>query len=208
MAETPAAGRPERTFRERMRRALRLRLVVPIVRSRRSPEHAARSVATGLFWAFTPTFGIQMALCCVHWWISRTFFRRDFSVVIAMAWTWVTNVFTVGPVYYVCFLIGQILLGNWNDLTGYRSFLGFLREMKSSTASGPSLVDRDLWDAFLEVVVHGWGLSTVVGSVPLAILSYLAGYQLTVRAVRRWRQRRRGRAGRRLRRRGARAGGS
>ena len=189
-------------------RAARLRLIVPVVRSRRSPEYAATAVATGLFWAFTPTFGIQMALCCVHWWISRTFFRRDFSVVIAMAWTWVTNVFTVGPVYYVCFLIGQVLLGNWHDLTGYQKFLEFLQTMKSSTASGPRLVDRGLWDAFFELVVQGWGLSTVVGSIPVAILSYLVGYQLTLRAVRRWRQRRRARVGRRRRRRAVRAGDS
>ena len=80
-------GQRKSVFR-RVKRLIRLRLVIPMVRSRQPPENTARAVAVGLFWAFTPTFGIQMALAAVHWYIARTVFRRDFSVIVAMAWTW------------------------------------------------------------------------------------------------------------------------
>lgn len=196
-ARRPAAGarRAGRDLLTRARRAARLRLVLPLVRSRQEPEQSAHAVAVGLFWAFTPTFGVQMALCCLHWWVSRTFFGRDFNVVVAMAWTWVTNLFTVGPVYYVCFLLGQVLLGNWSDLSGYRSFVGFLAEFGGSSV--PGLVDGDLWGAFFRLVVQSWGLSTVVGSVPVALVVAAVGHQLALRAVRRWRSRRRRRGARR-----------
>jgi len=58
----------------------------------RGPLAGARSVARlvqyrqGRF-ALTPTFGIQMGLSAIHWYISRTFFHKDFNVVVAMAWT-------------------------------------------------------------------------------------------------------------------------
>ena len=49
---------------ERFKRACRLRLVVPLKRSVHSPEHIARGVGIGMFWAMTPTVGIQMVFSC------------------------------------------------------------------------------------------------------------------------------------------------
>ncbi len=196
--------RAGRTVWGGLKRTFRWRLVLPLIRSRHAPEHSARAVAVGLFWAFTPTFGVQMALCCLHWWVSRTFLGRDFNVVVAMAWTWVTNVFTVGPVYYACFLIGQVLLGNWSDLTGYRGFAEFLHTLRG--AAGVVPFDGNPWHAFFRSVVRGWGLSIVVGSVPVAVLAHVLGYQLSLRAVRRWRRRRRIAMRKRARRQGRRPG--
>lgn len=169
----------------RVGRLIRLRLVIPMVRSRQPPENTARAVAVGLFWALTPTFGMQMALSALHWYIARTFFRRDFSVVVAMAWTWVTNLFTLPIAYYIFFLTGQILLGRWDDLTGYASFQKFWVTAMGETGGDPTSIAA--WETYFSVIVEGWGLAMLVGSLPLAFIGYFVGYYWTLRIVRRWR---------------------
>lgn len=167
---------------------MRLRLVIPMVRSRHPPENTARAVAVGLLWALTPTFGIQMGLSCVHWYIARTFFNRDFNVIVAMAWTWVTNVFTLVPAYYMFFLTGQIFLGRWGDLSGYESFRTFWHTAMGG-AGDPTNIEA--WRTYMSVIVDGWGLAILVGSIPYAILGYVIGYHWTLYLVRRWRRLRR-----------------
>jgi uncharacterized protein (DUF2062 family) len=164
---------------------MRLRLVIPMVRSRQPPENTARAVAVGLFWALTPTFGIQMALSAVHWYVARTFFKRDFSVVVAMAWTWVTNLFTLPIAYYIFFLTGQILLGRWDDLSGYESFQKFWVTAMGETGGDPTSIAA--WETYFAVIVEGWGLAMLVGSLPLAFTGYFVAYYWTLRIVRRWR---------------------
>lgn len=163
--------------------------MIPLVRSRQPPENAARSVAVGLLWAFTPTFGVQMAFVCVHWYVARVFFRRDFNVVVAMAWTWITNVFTVAPTYYAFFVAGQILLGRWGDLSGYRGFQEFRRTALGEIAGDPASFEA--WRTYVSVVAEGWGLAMLVGSAPFAALAYVAGYRWALRVTLRWRARRR-----------------
>ena len=169
----------------RIGRLMRLRLVIPMVRSRQPPENTARAVAVGIFWALTPTFGIQMALSAVHWYIARTFFRRDFNVVVAMAWTWVTNLFTVPIAYYLFFLTGQILLGRWNDLSGYESFQTFWVTAMGEAGGDPTSLAA--WNTYFSVIVEGWGLALLVGSLPLAFVGYFVGYYWTLHIARRWR---------------------
>ena len=129
---------------QRFYRLLRLRLIIPMFRARQPAENTARAVAVGLFWAFTPTFGIQMGLTFIHWYCSRTFLKKDFNVVVAMAWPWVTNVFTVPICYYLFFLTGQILLGRWSDLTGYESFNKFWATAMGAAGSDAALETADV----------------------------------------------------------------
>ena len=181
------AGQRSRRFTagERFYRVMRLRLIIPMIRSRQPPENTARAVAVGLLWAFTPTFGIQMALTCVHWYIARTFFKRDFNLVVALAWTWVTNLFTVPICYYTFFLTGQIMLGRWNDLTGFSSFQKFWVTAMGETGGDPTSLQA--WEIYFSIIVEGWGLAILVGSIPFAILGYIGGYHWTLRMVTRWR---------------------
>ena len=181
------AGQNARRFTagERLYRMMRLRLIIPMIRSRQPPENTARAVAVGLLWAFTPTFGIQMALTCVHWYIARTFFKRDFNVVVAMAWTWVTNLFTVPICYYIFFLTGQIILGRWNDLTGFSSFQKFWVTAMGESGGDPTSLQA--WETYFSIIVQGWGLALLIGSIPFAILGYIGGYHWTLHMVRRWR---------------------
>ncbi len=181
-----AFGRSRFSCRRRIARYLRLKLIIPLLRSREPPVTAARSVAVGLFWAFTPTFGIQMFLCLVHWYVSRTVFRKEFNVVVAMAWTWVSNFFTLPFVYYSFFLVGQIALGRWEDLTGIGSFHALLdTAMKQIEGDFTSM---GTWERYFSIIVEGWWLAMTVGCIPFAVLGYVFGFRYSLRLLVRWRQ--------------------
>lgn len=159
-----------------------------MVRSRQPPENTARAVAVGLMWAMTPTFGIQMGLSVVHWYIARTFFNKDFNVVVAMAWTWVTNLFTLVPAYYSFFVTGQIFLGRWDDISGYASFQKFWHTVMGQAGDPTSF---NAWETYFSVIIKGWGVAILLGSIPFAVIGYVAGYHWTLLLVKRWRHLRR-----------------
>ena len=52
--------RKKYTLKERCERLLKMKLVIPVLRSTLPPEVKAMGVAVGLFWAMTPLVGIQM----------------------------------------------------------------------------------------------------------------------------------------------------
>jgi uncharacterized protein (DUF2062 family) len=162
----------------RLKRAIRFRLIVPIMRSRHSPEHTARGVMVGLFCACLPSPVGQMGLAFAAWVIARRVFNWDFSLIQGMAWTWTTNVFTAAPCYYVFFLTGQILLGRWDDLTGYESFI----EVFATALSGEAGVLESI-KTLGKVLVLDWGLAMWVGALPWAALLSWLGYRLALRFV-------------------------
>ncbi len=183
----------------RFGRWLRYRFVVPIKRSRHPPQYTARSVAAGLFWAMTPTVGIQMMFVLAHWLAVRRFAPRwDFNLIHAMAWTWVTNFATVLPAYYAFYVTGQVVLGRWDDLTGYE---GFTTLWDASTGGGGTTDylpgAQSTPGLFLDVVVAGWGLAMLVGCPPYAIAAGWLGYTWALKiAVARRRRMTRKRLGR------------
>ncbi len=177
-----ATIRRNRGWFERFGRGLRYRFVVPIKRSRHPPSYTARSVSVGLFWALTPTVGVQMALVLLNWIVFRRVIPRwDFNVIHAMAWTWVTNFATVLPVYYVFYFTGQVLLGRWDDLTGYEAFAGLWSVRFTGGATDYLAGEIDTLQAYLDVIIEGWGLALIVGCWPYAILGAWIGHSWSLK---------------------------
>jgi len=177
--------RRTRAFSESLRRMARYRLVVPLKRSPHPPEHTARAVFVGLFWAFTPLVGIQMPLTFLTWLIAKKVVDRPFNLIVALAWNWVTNVFTMIPTYYVFYLTGQIMLGRWNDLSGYEAF--------ASVWSGILLSDISFHDRFINVLsemAHAQGLPLAIGWMPFAFILSPLGYRWSLKLVEAHRKRR------------------
>jgi len=174
-------------------RLLRYRLIVPMMRSRHSPEFTARGVMVGLIWAFTPTVGIQMLLVLGTWIVTRRLLKWDFSLVQGLAWTWVTNVFTALPVYYILFVTGQLMLGRWNDISGYDSFLVLFN---ASFTEGQSTWEQAKTVA--AIVFLDWGLAMWIGSLPWAAVMGRVGYVFGLRFVKRYRHLRAERMARRM----------
>jgi len=165
-------------FWRRLRRRVHLRLIVPLDRSAHPPEHTARGVMIGLFWAMTPLVGIQMPLVFATWLMVRWKPSLNFSLIVALAWTWVTNVFTMLPFYYVFYLTGVLFLGQPEELSGYRDFV---RVWEAALAGEEGVLGH--FSAFVESVAHQQGLPVTVGCLPYAFGSAWLGYRWSLRYV-------------------------
>lgn len=177
------ANRSKRGFLDRMGRLSRLKLIIPLRRCPHEPEYSARGVAVGMFWALTPLVGIQMYLCLMTWFIFRLSKNLNFSLVIACAWTWVTNIFTMLPTYYLFYATGQVMRGQWHSITGYDMFLHSWNEAFSDSA--------DLWQSMLELMgllARELGVSMGIGCLPYAIAGTWLSYWLSLKYVKRKRR--------------------
>ncbi|MBI2584874.1 MAG: DUF2062 domain-containing protein [Rhodospirillales bacterium] len=174
---TGSTHRKKRSRRKRgvwngLARLTRFRLVIPILRSKHPPEYTARGVLVGMAWALTPLVGIQMYLVFMTWLITRKLFNWDFSLIVGLAWTWTTNVFTMLPTYYVFYLTGQVLLGNWNDISGYNSFVEtYLRTFEDGLSTWETV------QTYAVMIVKDWGVAMAVGSLPWAAIGGWLGYR-------------------------------
>jgi len=159
-----------------LRRLLVKKLIIPMSRSNLGIQPIARSTAVGLAIAFTPTVGVQMPMVFVIWWlIERLFPSYRFNLLIAIAWTWITNVFTLAPIYYLFLVTGRILLGRWDKLAGFDTFQ---EKLSSSINLDASFIDS-FWIYIVELF-HKFGLPLWVGSIPWAILFSWLGYRWTI----------------------------
>lgn len=166
-------------------RFLRYRLAIPIMRGVHTPEHTARGVMIGIFWSMTPFFGIQMMLVLASWLIARKIFKWDFSLVNGLAWTWLTNAFTIIPCFYLFYLTGQLMLGRMGQVADYASF-GNNIERAINNQSG-------FWQNIQDWVVSlasDFGLPILLGSIPWSLLSALVAYRLTLVFLGRYKARR------------------
>ena len=165
-----------------------MKLIVPLQRGQAPAEHVARGVAVGLAVAFTPTVGVQLLMVLLIWMLARAAGPRfQFHAISAFAWVWVTNIFTIGPIYYVFLLTGQLMLGRFDELGG----IG----LDQFTAQLTAVVSTDT--GFLEALWVGtlalfniWGIPLFLGSVPWAVLLSWAGYVWSRRFIVKFRARR------------------
>jgi uncharacterized protein len=166
-----------RRYLHRIWRLIKLRLLVPLMRSQHPPEYAAWGTSVGLAWAFTPTPGIQMLLVLATWIVAR-YFHWHFSLVLAAAWTWASNIFTGPPVLYLSYVTGQVFLGRWDNITGYHSFI-WLWESAFSTEQP---LQVQLMTA-LKMAISDWGLAILIGCLPWCALLGVLGYRWSLRFI-------------------------
>lgn len=171
---------------EGMKRLTRYRLIVPIKRSKHPPTYTAHGSLVGLVWAFTPLVGIQMYLVFMTWVIGRKVFKYDFNLIVALAWTWVTNVATMLPSYYIFYITGQIMLGRWNDISGYQSFVDTWNKAFGDGDWGIGSLGH-----YLKMVAADQGLTMMIGCLPWAAVFGWIGYRWTLAFIKRRDERRR-----------------
>lgn len=176
---------PIKKIINKVSRPVRYKLIIPLKRSKHSPQFTARGVMVGMFWAMTPFFGIQMALVMGTWLISRRLFGWDFSLINGLAWTWVTNVFTLLPVFYIFFITGNLMLGAEGDISGYQQFVDVWNSSFDSANGGWAAVMH-----WFHTMLQGWGKPMVLGSVPWAIASAWMAYVVSLKFVSNYQRRR------------------
>ncbi len=161
------------TFWKWNKNLIKTRLIEPLKKAHGTPIIKARGVAVGLAWAMTPLVGIQMYLVALTWGVCRRF-KWSFSLPLALAWTWVTNVVTLPPVYYGFYVTGQAMRGVQSG------DYGTLKHLINDTFMG----DLTVWEQcllFFKILLNDWGVSMVIGCVPWAIFFGLAGYWVTLK---------------------------
>ena len=174
-------GRNDRSWWVRLGRNIRYRLIIPLQRSIHPPEHSARGVAVGLAWGLTPTVGVQMLFVFVCWVLARRLLKWDFSIILAMTWTWTTNVVTLVPCYYLFYMTGQIMLGRFDDLSGYGEFVNFFDSYQ--VIDNPMMGSLERFWAQTVAIFEGWGLPLVIGCLPWSALGTWAGYVWSLRFI-------------------------
>ena len=167
---------------------MRLRLIIPVLRSPEAADYTARGVFVGLLVALTPTMGLQMVIVAGVWAMVRVLHPSwGFNVVIGMIWTWLTNVFTAPPIYYVFFITGEGMLGRWGETGGYALFQQRLVKLLQT--------DVTFLESLLIYVVgifEAWGMPMMIGCVPWAIGGAFLGYWWSLRFIHRFQNRRQG----------------
>lgn len=167
---------------ERMTRMVRYKLVVPLKRSPHPPAHTARGVMVGVFWAMTPFFGIQMLLVLISWVIATRLFKWDFSLINGLAWTWITNIFTVLPSFYLFYVTGALVLApDGKGVSGYGQFA----RLWDSLLKAPS--GNSAFTGWLDVIVSDVGTPIAIGSLMWALTLSAAAFYLSRRFVIRFR---------------------
>lgn len=176
----PHASPQPRGGLEKIARLLRYRLIVPIARGRHAGLVTARGTAIGLAFGLTPTVGVQMLLIMVFWgvmkWLKPSW---RFNLIVALAWTWPTNLVTAPAYYYLCLITGRLMLGEDISL----GFDAFSAHISSVMAQDLTFLES-LWVYTVEIV-ETWGAPMMIGCIPWAILGTWAGYVLTLRFVHR-----------------------
>ncbi len=176
--------KPQFTWIRNVRIILRQKLVRPMVCSTNPPEVKARGVAVGMAWAMTPLVGVQMACVGFTWGVAK-YFKWRFSLPLALAWTWVTNVITLAPIYYVFYVTGQIFRGHWDNISGFQSLKNIIENVFLS-----EMCFMEQTKEFLALFLKDWGVSMFIGCVPWVIIASYFSYKITLRFEEKLQQRR------------------
>lgn len=143
------------------------------------PHRLALGIAIGTFVTFTPLIGLQMILSVFLAWVFRA------NKVVGVPIVWISNPFTIIPIYYPCYVVGCRLLGipvvsdEWHEL----------RASWQNLLSNPSTRWADKvkfwWESLLDFMGPLW-----VGCMVVAALAGIASYYLSLYAIRTYRLRR------------------
>ncbi|MEK9752366.1 MAG: DUF2062 domain-containing protein [Rhodospirillaceae bacterium] len=162
-------------------RMLRLRLVIPLLRAKHEPEYTARGVFVGVALGLTPTVGIQIPMVMATWAAVRaTVPAWNFNMIVAIAWVWLSNVFTLGPLYYGFLVTGRIMMGHHDALPGYQTFSVELMKALEVDADGL----KGFWEQTVNLF-DLYGVPMLIGCIPWALIWGWIGYVWTLKYLRR-----------------------
>jgi len=172
MKLTAASNKHRQQMRPKLRRTIRWLIVL-----RGSPEAIAGGVAIGVFVAFTPTIGFQMVIAA----LLATLLRANRPVAVAMVW--LTNPFTVPPVFITTYWLGTFFQSGPPVAEVYALLSDTMQKISS----------HDYWalhDQFTTFLAVGWQIlmPLLIGGALLGTILGVASYVVTLKAIGRYRR--------------------
>lgn len=162
--------REKAAIRAQKRKTLYARMVRWLLEHQGTPHSVALGFAVGMFVALTPTVGVQMILGAAI----AQLLRANRLLPVALAW--ITNPFTIVPIYYFNYRVGQIFMGG--DSEKGRQFIESLSKV--------SLLDFDHFISTMGSMLSKFGgiaLVLWVGSLIVASVAAAISYPVVRRIV-------------------------
>ncbi len=146
--------------------------IEPLLSSRNNPHFDALGVSLGLVMGFLIPVGGQLA--CLG--LLRLVLR--FNVIVAAAFTLVSNPFNMIPLYYGYYALGSLVIGKPEQKIDFSSFENVMNPIMNADYFWESLASfMSLGQAFL--------LRWLIAAVILSAIFGLAGYVVTYRIQKR-----------------------
>jgi len=139
-----------------------------------TPHRIALGLAIGIFVTWTPTIGLQMALTVALALLLRA------NKAVGVPFVWISNPFTLLPIYWPSYWLGCRLLGGDHDSRLFFDFLaaaathGSILERLGAFWKGVSLIFWPLW------------LGSVIVALVLGVLVYFATLLAVVKYREHW----------------------
>ncbi len=148
-----------------------------------SPERIAGGVFAGILIAYTPLLGLHLLIGLAAAMVFRI------NKVATLSFVWISNVFTLIPIYYPSYLLGRKILNifekepsmNQNELM--RCLQVILREVDLN-----SLIDIEFWQS-LQYLFTRIGLELFIGGIIIGSIVAAIAYRFTARIITRHRKR-------------------
>ncbi len=151
-----------------------------------SPERIAGGVFAGVLIAYTPLIGLHLL---IGLFVAVLFRVNKFAT---LSFVWISNVFTLIPIYYPSYLLGRKILNLFRPEPAMslqeilRVFRAVIRELDIS-----SIIDPEFWQSFRHLFGR-IGAELFIGGFIIGIPVAALAYQITVRSIRRHRKRTKG----------------
>lgn len=153
-------------------------MALKILHADDTPHAIALGAAIATFVAFLPLIGFQTAIAITI----AALFRAN--KVVCVPFVWITNVFTLWPIYYGCYLLGRLILPAGSPEDAEK--VSHLVEL----AKTGSMFEKSYW-LELMTLLAGLGIELWVGCAVVGASLGLAAYFLVRSGVVSYRERRR-----------------
>jgi uncharacterized protein (DUF2062 family) len=144
-----------------------------------SPHRIALGVSLGLFTAFLPFLGLHTITALLLAFISRA------NKAVAVLCSWVSNPFTVIPIFIPCYLLGRTILGIFGNtsLTETAEVTDILKQTLSLSTLTSAITTVEFWKETASLFGK-IGMELITGclicGVTIAIASYFVIYNMVV----------------------------
>lgn len=146
------------------------------------PHRLALGIAVGMFVTITPLIGFQMMLSVFLAWMLRA------NKLVGIPLVWISNPFTIIPIYYPCYRLGCALLGEKVVNEKWSQLGTEWKELLADPATTWSNKVKFWWEGLMDFITP-LCLGCLVVATVMGVLSYYVSlFAIRSYRLRRWGQ--------------------